>query len=600
MTETLLCPRNLAFELYEVLDAEALIRRERFAEHNRETFDAAVDTARNIAQRYFAPHNRKADEHEPQYVDGEAVLIPEVKPAVDAFIEAGFHNAQRSFEDGGMQLPNLLSRACFAYFQSANIATSSYPMLTMGAAHLIETFGNDEQKQRFLQPMINGRFFGTMALTEPHAGSSLSDIRTRAEPAGDGTYRLKGNKIFISGGDHSLSENIVHMVLAKLPDAPPGVKGISLFIVPKFLVNADGSLGDRNDVILAGLFHKMGWRGTTSTALNFGDNGQCVGYLVGEPHKGLAYMFQMMNEARIGVGMGAIMLGYAGYLYSLNYARERPQGRLPDGKAPASAQVPIIEHTDVKRMLLMQKAYVEGAFDLGLYAARLTDDQQTADSEQERRNAGELLDLLTPIVKSWPSEFCLKANEQAIQILGGHGYTREYPVEQFYRDNRLNPIHEGTHGIQSLDLLGRKLMQNKGAGLQLLLELIQGCCQRAAEYDSLQPLRQSLEQHIEGLTRVTQALLGDLMAGKVNQALANSALYLKVFGHAVIGWRWLEQAIRAERALAAGNPADADFYRGKLQAARYFLTWEVRSCHYELELLETRDDTCLQMSERWF
>ncbi|MBC8649089.1 acyl-CoA dehydrogenase [Pseudomonas sp. MTM4] len=600
MPEMLLCPRNLAFELYEVLDAEALTRRERFADHSRETFDAAVGTARQIAEKYFAPHNRKSDENEPLYQNGEAVLIPEVKPAVDAFIEAGFHNAQRSFEDSGMQLPNLLSRACFAHFQSANIATSSYPMLTMGAAHLIETFGSDEQKRRFLQPMIEGRFFGTMALTEPHAGSSLSDIRTRAEPAGDGTYRLKGNKIFISGGDHPLSENIVHMVLAKLPDAPAGVKGISLFIVPKFLVNDDGSLGPRNDVLLAGLFHKMGWRGTTSTALNFGDNGNCVGYLVGEPHKGLAYMFQMMNEARIGVGMGAIMLGYAGYLYSLNYARERPQGRLPDGKDPASTQVSIIEHTDIKRMLLTQKAYVEGAFDLGLYAARLVDDEHTAESEEDRRNAAELLDLLTPIVKSWPSEFCLKANELAIQILGGHGYTREYPVEQYYRDNRLNPIHEGTHGIQSLDLLGRKLMQNKGAGLRQLLGLIQNCCARAAKYPSLEPLLEPLQHLVARLTAVTQALLGDLMAGKVNLALANSALYLKVFGHTVIGWRWLEQAIHAEQGLAAGNPSDVDFYKGKLQAARYFLTWEVPGCQHELSLLDARDDTCLAMNDSWF
>ena len=601
MTETLLCPRNLAFELYEVLDAEALTRRERFADHSRETFDAAIGTARSIAEKYFAPHNRKSDEHEPVYQNGEAVLIPEVKPAVDAFIEAGFHNAQRSFDDGGMQLPNLLSRACFAHFQSANIATSSYPMLSMGASHLIETFGSEEQKRRFLQPMLEGRFFGTMALTEPHAGSSLSDIRTRAEPAGDGSYRLKGNKIFISGGDHPLSENIVHMVLAKLPDAPPGVKGISLFIVPKFLVNDDGSLGERNDVLLAGLFHKMGWRGTTSTALNFGDNGNCVGYLVGEPHKGLAYMFQMMNEARIGVGMGAIMLGYAGYLYSLNYARERPQGRLPDGKDPASTQVPIIEHTDVKRMLLTQKAYVEGAFDLGLYSARLVDDEHTAESEEARRSAAELLDLLTPIVKSWPSEFCLKANELAIQILGGHGYTREYPVEQYYRDNRLNPIHEGTHGIQSLDLLGRKVSQNGGAALKQLLKLINDCCLRASEYESLTALRQPLEQLLARLQAVTLALLGDLMSGKVNQGLANSALYLKVFGHTVIGWRWLEQAIRAEQGLArTDNAEEQAFYRGKLQAARYFLTWEVPSCHHDLAILEARDDTCLGMHDTWF
>lgn len=600
MSETLLSSRNLAFELYEVLDAEGLTRRERFAEHNRETFDAAIGTARNIAEKYFAPHNRKGDENEPRYENGQAILIPEVKPAVDAFLEAGFLNAARSFDAGGMQLPTLLSQACFAHFQSANAASTSYPFLTMGAANLIESFGTDEQKQRFLQPMIDGRFFGTMALTEPHAGSSLSDIRTRAEPAADGTYRLKGNKIFISGGDHPLSENIVHMVLAKLPDAPPGVKGISLFIVPKFLVNDDGTLGQRNDVLLAGLFHKMGWRGTTSTALNFGDNGECVGYLVGEAHRGLSYMFQMMNEARIGVGMGAVMLGYAGYLYSLEYARERPQGRVPDSKDPSNAPVAIIQHADVRRMLLTQKSYVEGAFDLGLYAARLFDDTTTLETEAERKHAHELLDLLTPIVKSWPSEFCLKANELAIQILGGHGYTREYPVEQYYRDNRLNPIHEGTHGIQSLDLLGRKLAQNGGAGLKQLVRLIADTAERAVAYESLTALREPLEKLVARLQVVTIGLLTDLAQGKVNSSLANSALYLKVFGHTVIGWRWLEQAIRAEEGLVKGNAADTDFYKGKLQAARYFLTWEVPGCHHELALLEARDDTCLAMQDEWF
>lgn len=600
MSETLLSSRNLAFELYEVLDAETLTRRERFADHSRETFDAALGTARSIAEKHFAPHNRKGDEEEPRFVDGAARLIPEVKPAVEAFLEAGFHNATRDFDQGGMQLPTLLSQACFAHFQAANVGSSAYPFLTMGAANLIESFGSEEQKRRFLQPMIEGRFFGTMALTEPHAGSSLSDIRTRAEPAADGSYRLRGNKIFISGGDHPLGENIVHMVLAKLPDAPPGVKGISLFIVPKFLVNEDGSLGERNDVILAGLFHKMGYRGTTSTALNFGDQGACVGYLVGKPHHGLAYMFQMMNEARIGVGMGAVMLGYAGYLYALDYARQRPQGRLPDGKDPSVPQVAIIEHADVRRMLLAQKAYVEGAFDLALYAARLVDDSQTLADEDERRAAGELLDLLTPVVKSWPSEFCLKANALAIQVLGGHGYTRDYPVEQYYRDNRLNPIHEGTHGIQSLDLLGRKVGQNGGAALKRLTRLIQTTCAQAAEYPGLAPLAQPLERLLGHLSQVTLALLGDLLQGQVTRGLANSALYLKAFGHAVIGWRWLEQALRAERGLAEGAPADVDFYRGKLQAARYFLTWEVPARHHELTLLEARDDTCLAMADAWF
>jgi butyryl-CoA dehydrogenase len=344
----------------------------------------------------------------------------------------------------------------------------------------------------------------------------------------------------------------------------------------------------------------MGWRGTTSTALNFGDNGQCVGYLVGKPHHGLSYMFQMMNEARIGVGMGAVMLGYAGYLYSLEYARERPQGRLPDSKDPSTAPVAIIQHADVRRMLLTQKAYVEGAFDLGLYAARLFDDTTTLADAAERQQAHELLDLLTPIVKSWPSEFCLKANELAIQILGGHGYTREYPVEQYYRDNRLNPIHEGTHGIQSLDLLGRKLAQNGGAGLKHLVRLIAETGERARAHQSLDALRLPLEQLVTRLQNVTLGLLGDLASGKVTGTLANSALYLKAFGHAVIGWRWLEQAIRAEEGLARAVAADRDFYLGKLQAARYFLTWEVPGCQHELALLEARDDTCLSMQDAWF
>lgn len=600
MPETLLSARNLAFELYEVLDAQTLTQRPRFAEHSRETFDAALATARTVAEKYFAPHNRKADENEPRYVEGRAELIAEVKPAIEAFLDAGFLNANRDFDVGGMQLPSLVSQACFAHFQAANAGTTAYPFLTMGAANLIESFGSDEQKRLFLQPMIEGRYFGTMALTEPHAGSSLADIRTRAEPGGDGTYHIKGNKIFISGGDHELSENIVHMVLAKLPDAPPGVKGISLFIVPKYRVNADGSLGPRNDVVLAGLFHKMGWRGTTSTALNFGDDGQCVGYLVGQPHQGLACMFQMMNEARIGVGMGAVMLGYAGYLYSLEYARQRPQGRLPDNKDPQSPPVAISEHADVKRMLLAQKAYVEGAFDLGLYAARLFDDTHTAADLTERQQAQVLLDLLTPIVKSWPSAYCLKANELAIQILGGHGYTREYPVEQYYRDNRLNPIHEGTEGIQALDLLGRKLAQRDGAGLKQLIRLIAATAERASHHPNLDALRRPLEQLVNRLQGVTLALLGDLGQGKVSATLANAALYLKAFGHCVIGWRWLQQAIHAELGLLQGNDADRDFYLGKLQAARYFLTWEVPGCHNDLALLEARDDTCLEMQDGWF
>ena len=592
--------RDLDFMLYDMLDVESLTTRPRFADHSRDTFDAAIDLSMKIATDHYLPHLRKNDTNEPRFENGRVVMIPEVKAAVDQFIEAGLLAAGQEEEWGGMQLPTTVAHACYALFDGANVATASYTFLTIGASNLIKSFGSDVQRERYLRPMLAGRFFGTMALTEPQAGSGLADVRTRAVPQDDGTYRITGNKIFISAGDHELSENIIHMVLGRIEDAPAGVKGISLFIVPKVLVNEDGSLGARNDVALGGLIHKMGWRGTTSTMLNFGENGGAVGYLVGEPHKGLSYMFQMMNEARIGVGRCAVMLGYAGYLHSLDYARNRPQGRLPTDKDPASPQVPIVNHADVKRMLLAQKAAVEGGLALTLSCARLVDEQETGETEAARAEAQLLLDILTPIAKAWPSDYCLEANVHAIQIHGGYGFTREYQVEQYYRDNRLNPIHEGTNGIQSLDLLARKVTMNGGAALKQLSGLIQSCCKRAAEYSELNELREPLEKLHAHIGSVTMALLGDMGQGKVNEALANSALYLKAFGHMVIGWRWLEQAVKAQQGLAAGNAADTAFYQGKLQAARYFLRWEVPSCHHDLNVLENRDLTCFDMQDSWF
>ena len=483
MQSKLLSRRDLAFVLYEMLDAEALTARARYADHSRETFEAALDLAEKIATEHFAPHNRKSDDQEPVF-DGERVsMIPEDAVALKAFVESGLMASEHDYGYGGMQLPQVVAKACFAFFNAANVGTSSYPFLTIGNSNLLLDHGSREQIDTFVRPMLAGRFFGTMCLSEPQAGSSLSDIRTRAEAQADGSYRVFGNKMWISAGEHELAENIIHLVLAKIPGSPPGVKGISLFIVPKFLVDADGSPGGRNDVVLAGLNHKMGYRGTTNTLLNFGEGKftpggtpGAVAYLVGDPNRGLAYMFHMMNEARIGVGLGATMLGYTGYLHALDYARNRPQGRHPGAKNPEAPQVPIIEHADVRRMLLAQKAYVEGALALNLYCARLVDEQKTADSEAARVEAGQLLDMLTPIAKSWPSQWCLEANSLAIQVHGGYGYTRDYPVEQFYRDNRLNPIHEGTHGIQGLDLLGRKVTQQDGAGLALLGREIEKTC----------------------------------------------------------------------------------------------------------------------------
>jgi len=593
----ILSRRDLDFILYEWLGVERLTQRARFADHDRVSFDGVLDTCAQIAADHFAPHNRKADQNEPTF-DGERVtMIPEVAQAVAAFREAGLFSASQDYDLGGLQLPNVIERAGFAWFQAANVGSAAYPFLTIGAANLLKTHGTAEQIDAYVRPMLEGRFFGTMCLSEPQAGSSLGDIRTRAVPQADGTYRLFGSKMWISGGDHDLSETIVHMVLARIEGAPAGVKGISLFVVPKHRLDENGAPGERNDVVLAGLNHKMGYRGTTNTLLNFGEGKHrpggeagAVGELVGAPHQGLAAMFHMMNEARIGVGAGAAALGYTGYLHALDYARGRPQGRPVSAKGPASPPVPIIEHADVRRMLLAQKAYAEGALALNLYCACLTDDQEAAEDEAERDRARRLLDMLTPIAKSWPSQWCLEGNSLAIQVLGGYGYTRDYPVEQFYRDNRLNPIHEGTHGIQGLDLLGRKAIMDGGSGLKLLAETVLATVARTADHPELEPYGEALTRTMARIGEATAAVWSD---GDPERALANASAYLEVVGHAVLAWIWLEQALAS-----AGKTGD--FYDGKRQAARYFFHWELPKVEPQLDLLIRRDDTTLEMRDAWF
>jgi alkylation response protein AidB-like acyl-CoA dehydrogenase len=600
MTDAILNRRDLDFQVFEVHDAESLTKRARHADHSRETFVAALDAAMAIATDKFATHNRESDEHEPQFDGQRVTIIPQVKEALKAFCDAGFIAPTQDYEFGGMQLPVLLGQAFSSIFKGANAATNSYVGLTIANANVIKRFGTESQKRRYLPHMLSGRFFGTMCLTEPQAGSSLSDITTSATPQPDGTYRLSGNKIFISGGDHELSENIVHLVLARLPGAPAGVKGISLFVCPKFLVNDDGSLGARNDVALAGLIHKMGWRGTTSTMLSFGEKGACVAELIGEPNQGLAAMFHMMNEARIGVGVGAVMLGYRGYMASLDYARERPQGRRAGSKNPNEPQVKLMAHADIRRMLIAQKAYVEGGFGLCLYAARLVDEQKTGESEAARHEAGLLLDLLTPIVKSWPSQWCLEANSLAIQIHGGYGYTREYPVEQFYRDNRLNMIHEGTHGIQALDLLGRKAVMQQGAALELLGRELQATVREASAVASLRSNAEALGAAWAEVT-LTVKTLAPLLKDDGERALANASVFLEAFGHTVVAWQWLRQALVASRALpnAAGED-DIAFYQGKLHTCAWFFDWELPRTRPQHELLRSLNVSTLTMQDRWF
>jgi len=616
---------TLNFLLHDWLRVNALLDRPRFADHSPETFSQVLETCERIAREKFAPFNRLADTQEPHF-DGERVHLPQAThDALAAYVESGMLAAAQDYEIGGMQLPCAIEMAANAFFSKASVAMGGYAMLTSGNAGLLMVHGTPVQREVFAKNEFAGRWFGTMCLSEPQAGSSLSDVATKAVPDGvdfevdplGPRYRLRGNKMWISGGEHEITENIVHLVLAKIPgpDGTPlaGTKGISLFIVPKKLVNTAGELtGERNDVALAGLNHKLGYRGTTNTLLNFGEGkfpvrgasgasgaSGAIGYLVGKPGEGLRCMFHMMNEARIGVGLGAVMLGYAGYEASLDYARNRPQGRpiTGSGKDAAQPPVPIIQHADIKRMLLAQKSYVEGGLALELYCSRLVDELNTGD-EADRAEAGTLLDVLTPIAKSWPSEWCLEANSLAIQVHGGYGYTRDFPVEQYWRDNRLNMIHEGTHGIQGLDLLGRKVVMNGGAGLKLLATRISATAEQAGHVAGLAEHANALAGALQRLGAATK---GAWSTGVPEEALANATPYLQAFGHVVLSWLWLDVALAARRALQENPSAPTlDQLQGKLAAMHYFFAYELPKIDAWLAVVARREPLVREMNEAWF
>ena len=611
MSSAIINGRDVDFLLHEWLGVGTLCERARFSDHSRETFDAVIALARRLAEAEFLPHYKIADRIEPTLDETGVHVLPEVARAVAAFAEAGFFGASFPVELDGMQLPHVVYTAAMAHFMAANVATAAYPMLTTGNARLLAAFGTPAQIDAFARPEIAGRFLGTMCLSEPQAGSSLADITTRAVADGEDPlgprFRLSGNKMWISGGDQDISENIVHLVLAKVegPDGKlvSGTKGVSLFIVPKFLLDATGRPAERNDVVVAGLNHKMGYRGTANCLLNFGEGTRyrplgragAVGYLVGIVGQGLPIMFHMMNEARISVGLGAAMLGYRGYLLALAYARDRLQGR-PAAARGAGPMVPIIEHADVKRMLLAQKSYVEGALALILYAARLVDEQETGASERARQDAGELLGLLTPIAKSWPSEWGLAANDIAIQIHGGYGYTRDFDVEQLYRDNRLNPIHEGTTGIQAMDLLGRKILKDRGAALALLGDRIAKTVDRAQSRPDLAAEAQALVAAWADIGATVGRLGAD---GDDPHLLDNATPFLSAFGHGVLAWLWLDQALVA----GAAAPADADdaaFYQGKIAACRFFFAFELPKTGPWLRIVDSRTDIAASLPSSAF
>jgi alkylation response protein AidB-like acyl-CoA dehydrogenase len=578
VAEKFVSERNVKFMLYEVFDAEALTRYDYYAEHGREIFDLVLNTALKLGRDILQPLLREMDRNPPQFIDGEVKVHPMVRDWMRACGAGGWISAHAPFEKGGQQLPLLITGVCRFIFSAANYSASVYPMLTAGAAHLIESFGSEALKETYIPRMYAGEWQGTMALTEPQAGSSLTDLSTLAEPTDQDYYLLRGQKIFISASDHDGVDNIVNLLLARIKGAPPGVKGISLFVVPKFRPEADGSLV-RNDIQVAGSFHKLGYRGSPICQLSLGENNDCRGYLVGEPHKGLAYMFQMMNEARIDVGMSAAAIASAAYYSSLQYARERPQGRRPAAKDPTLPQINIIEHADVKRMLLFQRAVVEGSFSLLLQCSTYADRARVLTGEEKERNEL-LLDLLTPVAKTYPSEMGVLSVSQGLQILGGYGYCDEFPLELFYRDARIHPIHEGTTGIHGLDLLGRKMTMKGEKAAQLYLQEVEKTISQAQAVSDLAPYAARLQEALEKLKEVTIRLVQISQEKGPEYFLADATLYLEFFGLIAVAWQWLVQALVIRKALEKEiSEEENNFYQGKFQTFVYFF-------HYELPKIE--------------
>lgn len=594
----LLSDRDVAFQLYEVHDAASLLRLPAFAEHDRDTFDLFLANARALAREVLYPAYRAMDQEPPAFVEGRVRVHPTMRALWPRLCELGVLTASRPYAVGGQQLPRTVALVAEAYLMAANLSAYCFAGLTAGAAHLLEAFGSDDLKDTYMRRMYAGEWTGTMALTEPHAGSSLADLRTRATPRADGTYAIHGGKIFISGGDHDLADNVVHLTLARIDGAPAGVKGISLFAIPRLRPEGDALVD--NDVHTAGMIHKIGWRGLPSLVINFGERGDCRGHLVGAPGHGLSYMFQMMNEARLMVGLNGVATAAVAYHESLAYARERRQGRPPGRRDPTSPPVPIIEHDDVRRMLLRQKAIVEGGLSLLLETARLTDLAAHADDEAARRRAATLLDLLTPIAKSFAAERGFDSNALALQIHGGYGYSSEYLPEAWLRDQKLNSIHEGTTTIHGLDLLGRRALA-PGALQTLGQEIAQTCAQAlAAGHDAADVAA------LQEAAAAAGALVAELAAHATSdpqRMLRHSHDVLDIFMTITVAWQWLRQATVARAALARGTlstPADEPFYRGKLQAAQYWLRTELPRVAPLIRLCRDEEDSYATMRPEWF
>jgi len=566
--------RNIEFLLYEVFDVESLTQYEYYSEHNRKMFDMVLKAAVKLAKDLLFPIFEEMDRSQPELVDGEVRVHPSVRTIMQEFGDGGWISSRVPFAQDGEQLPSMVADICEFIFASANYSAHAYPGLTFGASHLIESFGSRELYDTYVPRMRAGQWQGTMALTEPEAGSSLADITTMAEPTANGYYRLKGQKVFISAGDHDGVENVVHLMLAKIEGAPAGVKGISLFVVPKKRIDDKGDLIS-NDVVTSGVYHKLGYRGCPIVQLSIGDKNDCRGWLVGEPHSGLKLMFQMMNEARIGVGMGAAAMATAAYYASLDYSKTRLQGRKLSRKDPGLPPVAIIEHADVKRMLLFQRAVIEGAQSLLMQCSKFVDFQKVLQGEALEKYYL-LLEILTPVAKSYPSEMGIQSISQGLQCLGGSGYCDDYPLEQYYRDCRIHPIHEGTTGIQAMDLLGRKVIMKNGQAFLLYINEVQDTIAAAREYEGLDKFANELNDSLTKLQEVTRHLLSIAGQNGPEAFLADATLYLEYFGIITIAWQWLLQGVAVQKSLNNGaKKKDLNFYEGKMYTLRYFFAYEL-------------------------
>lgn len=591
--------RNLKFLLYEVFDAESLTGYDYFREHNRKAFDMVIKEALKLSKNLLYPVFSEMDRNPPELADGKVKVHPSVKTIMKEFGKGGWITGRMPYEKDGNQLPHLIANACDFIFAAANYSAGVYPGLCAGAAHLIESFGSRELFDTYAPHMLAGKWQGTMALTEPEAGSSLTDITTTAEPTGHGYYLIRGQKIFISAGDHDGVENIVHLMLVRIKDAPSGVKGISLFVVPKNRIDENGRLIS-NDVITSGIFHKLGYRGCPIVQLAIGDKNNCRGWLVGEPHNGLRYMFQMMNQARIGVGIGAVAIATAAYYASLDYAKTRRQGRSIAKKDPALPQIPIIEHADVKRMLLFQKAVVEGSLSLIMQCSKYVD-MITVLPDDKKEKYQLLLEVLTPVAKSYPSEMGIESISRGLQCFGGSGYCDDYPIEQYYRDARIHPIHEGTTGIQGMDLLGRKVVAQNGKAFMLFIEEIQKSIAEADQFPELRAFALQLNGSLTKLQEVTRHLIQVFTDKGAEYFLADATLYLELFGITAVAWQWLLQGIAVRKALENdSNKTEQAFYRGKFVALRYFFGYELPKTLGLAERLLNGDGLTVEMTTELF